>query len=173
MGEDKQIPSHLPQVGSSIPQEMVSVRVGLEQLERLVSLKALTPEQAQAGRQAGGLEVRIPAQLVEEFRQSQFDPDKAELEKVARRIDQAGLSGPARLFLASNRPLSFFGSQLLLLAQPFSKMAFGPQDPAGRYSRLLEDRQNVDWLMARLDVLSAERRAAARRTKKPAAKHRG
>lgn len=173
MGEDKQAQANLPQSEALTPSELVSVRVGSEQLERLVSLGALTEVQAQAGRAAGGLEIRLPANLVAEFRQAQTDPAKAELEKLAQRIDQAGLNGPARLFLASNRPLSFFGSQLLLVAQPFSKLAFGSQDPAGRYSRLLEDRHNVDWLMARLDTLNAERREAARRAKKTAAKHRG
>ncbi len=149
-------------------EDLIAIRANREQIERLARLGALTEAQLEAGRKAGGLEIRLPARLVEEFRQTQ-DPAKAELERLARRIDQTGLNGPARLFLAANRPLSFFGSQILLLAQPVSKLAFGSKDRLGLYSDLLEDRHNVDWLLARLDELEAERRETARHLKKAAA----
>jgi hypothetical protein len=151
----------------STQEAMVSVKINREQVEELVRLGALSEEQAEAGRKAGGLEVWLPARLVDEFKK----PEQVELERLAQQIEKAGLSGAARLLLATNRPLSFFGSQLLLMAQPFSRLALGAKDPTGRYSRLLEDRRNVDWLMARLDTLAAERHKATRQAKTPTVEH--
>jgi hypothetical protein len=79
---------------------------------------------------------------------------------LAQRIDTAGLNIPARLFIASNRPLSFFASQLLLMVQPVSGLALGAKDPTARYSRLLEKRTNLDYLLGCLDELETERRQA-------------
>lgn len=140
-------------------EENVNIRVGLAQVEQLHKLGALDDAQAAAGRKAGGLDVTVPARLVEQFRQQTAATDEA-IEKLARRIQAAGLTAPARLFLAAGRPLSFFGSQMLLLAQPASKLLFKEQDPAGHYYRLLEDRENVDRLLRRLDALEAEKSPA-------------
>ncbi len=145
-------------------EEIMRLQIGPAQVEQLAALGVLSEAQLQAGRQAGGLNIGLPAHLVQQFQQTS-EIEKVELETLARRIDNLGLNGPARLFLASNRPLSFFASQILLLAQPFSRLALGAKDPTGRYSHLLEDRHNLDWLIARLDNLEAERRKGNRPAK--------
>lgn len=136
-------------------EENVNIRVNPAQIEQLHKLGVLDAAQAAAGRQAGGLEVAVSARLVKQFQQ-ETESNAVALEKLAHRIHAAGLTTPARLFLAAGRPLSFFGSQVLLLAQPASKLLFKEQDPAGHYYRLLEDRENVDRLLRRLDALDAE-----------------
>ncbi|NWJ97123.1 MAG: hypothetical protein HXX20_15165 [Chloroflexi bacterium] len=183
-GREKQIE------GVTSPEPYVTIQAGLPVVERLAELGVLSAAELVAGREAGGLAVRLPAYLVEEFQQKQaktsaaptqrvvlpplasptglsaeqlpvtLNPldETAALERLAQRIDRAGLSSLARLFITSNRPLSFFASQILLLAQPVSSLALGAKDPTGRYSRLLEDRANLDWLLARLDELETARR---------------
>lgn len=136
---------------------LVTVRVTPAQIEQLLALGALSEEQATVGRAAGGLEIKVQAAWLAKFQQeleAEEVPPADELEKLAQQIAAAGMSGPARLFLSAGRPLSFFGSQLLLLAQPATQLAFGTKDPTGRLSGLLEDRRNVDKLLAYLEKQS-------------------
>jgi hypothetical protein len=121
--------------------------------------------------------VQLPARLVAEFEEqnqptltttqdvigtiSGAQPEAkpavaAELEKMASWLNQSGMSLPARLFLSTNRPLSFVGSQFLLVAQPLARFTFGKADSTGRWSSLLENRANVDWLLNRLEQLEIE-----------------
>ena len=127
---------------------LITVSATPAQVEELARLGVLSSEQVAAGRAAGGLAVQLPAKLAEEW----LDQER-QLTELAERIHKAGLNGPARLFLAAGRPLSFIGSQTLLLVQPLSRLLFGEHDSAGRYSRLLENRANVDRLLARLAQL--------------------
>lgn len=174
---------------SASSEAYITVQAGPDQIEQLAALGVLSVAQADAGRKAGGLVVRVPADAVADFKRSQNDTENepslivlsatqnepvarfvteklsvadesAEIEQLARRIDEAGLNAAARLFIASNRPLSFFASQFLLLVQPVSRLTLGTKDPTGRYSRLLENRANLDHLLARLDELENERREA-------------
>ena len=72
--------------------------------------------------------------------------DRLELiERVARRVERWGLVTPALLFLELGKPLSFIGSQILLLAQPI----WGPA--ASQYADLFEDPRSVDHLLVRLE----------------------
>ena len=76
--------------------------------------------------------------------------DRLELiEKVARRVERWGLVTPAVLFLELGKPLSFVGSQILLLARPI----WGPT--ASQYADLFEDPRSVDQLLARLERCQA------------------
>ncbi len=170
-----------------------SLEAGPAQIERLAQLGVLTQAEVEAGRKAGGISVRVPTRLIAEFEQGQVQvvavpavvhlvssgafeqlnaqpdtapDDAAEIERLARRIDESGMNGVARLFIASNRPLSFFASQLLLLVQPVSRFTLGIKDPTGRYSRLLENRANLDALLNRLDELETARRRVRHSAKK-------
>lgn len=139
--------------------EYINIRVNPAQIDQLRRLGALDLIQAEAGRRAGGMNVAVPARLVARFRQENA-AKTAEIEKLARRLNAAGLTTPARLFLSAGRPLNFFGSQMLLLVQPVSRLLFREQDPTGRFYELLEDRENVDRLLRRLDELEAENKGA-------------
>jgi len=86
--------------------------------------------------------------------------DEAEVERMiedlATHIVRRRLETPAVLFLEMNRPLSFIGSQALIMAMPLLGPLFGPEKLA-RYSKLLSDRQNIEKLINRIEELSAER----------------
>ncbi|MDB5081763.1 MAG: hypothetical protein JWP00_3687 [Chloroflexi bacterium] len=153
--------SHLSEPSPLSSEENLNIRVNLAQVEQLRKLGVLDEAQTAAGRRAGGLLVSVSSRLVKQFQQEN-ESTGAALEKLAGRIHAAGLSVPARLFLTAGRPLSFFGSQVLLLAQPVSKLLFRNQDPAGHYYRLLEDRQNVDRLLRCLDALESRETLAKR-----------
>ncbi len=137
-------------------EENVTIRVNLAQLEQLRKLGVVDEAKAAAGRKAGGLQVSVAARLVKQFQQEN-EANAAALEKLARQIHAAGMATPARLFLVAGRPLSFFGSQVLLLAQPATKLLFREQDPTAQFNRLLEDRANLDRLLRWLDVLDREK----------------
>jgi hypothetical protein len=150
----------------------VTIQANPEQARRLLELGAISESQARHAEEAGGLLVRIPTSLLEEYKahetlsvpyagdipgvlQAVKAPggDEAELEKMAQWLHNSGLNTAARLFLASNRPLSFVGSQLFLAVQPIARLAFGLNNPTGRWSSLLENRANLDRLIDRLVAL--------------------
>jgi hypothetical protein len=77
--------------------------------------------------------------------------DAALVDRLAAIVVRRRMVAPAVMLLESSRPLSFLGSQLLHLAQPFATLAF-KADEYQRLTRLLETRQAVDLL---LNALSA------------------
>lgn len=137
---------------NSPSKDLITIQVTPAQIEQLQALGALTAEQAAAGKATGGMQIQLEAGLVAEFRRTQLD----EVEALAHRIYATGLSGPAKILFTAGRPLTFFGSQLLLLAQPLSRFAFGSKDNIGNLSSLLEDRRNVDKLVACLETLEQQ-----------------
>ncbi len=72
------------------------------------------------------------------------------IEAVARRIEALGLSTPAILMLEANKPLSFLGSQAILILQPILNFALD-QSTSQEFAQLLADRQNVERLIQRLE----------------------
>lgn len=77
-------------------------------------------------------------------------PDFAD--RLARKISELGLGSVAILFLEAHKPLSFAGSQALLLGQPLLDV-FLPAGVTAEMSALLADRNEVERLIARLDAL--------------------
>lgn len=76
------------------------------------------------------------------------DRREALIERVALRLEAAGMSAPAIAFLESNRPLAFVGSQMLLVAQPFLSPFLSSLDG---WIEILEDRGSVERLARRLE----------------------
>ena len=72
------------------------------------------------------------------------------IETLAGRIEGMGLATPAILMLEANKPLSFLGSQALLVLQPLLGFAVG-DTATEEYAALLEDRDNVERLILRLE----------------------
>jgi len=70
---------------------------------------------------------------------------KGLIEEIAQRIEDWGLAVPAVFFLELIKPLSFISGQVLHLAQPLLG------DCAREYALLLEDRSNIDLILAQLD----------------------
>ena len=87
-------------------------------------------------------------------------PDQRQeiVDSVARKVVGRRLETPALLLLEMNKPLSFIASQALLCAMPLVGPIVGAERIAG-LSKLLNDRENIDALMSRIEELAAERDA--------------
>jgi hypothetical protein len=70
--------------------------------------------------------------------------------KLAAKITDLGLTGPAILLLEANKPLTFVGSQLLLVAQPTLDMFLKP-DITQNMADLLADSAQVEQLIMTLE----------------------
>jgi hypothetical protein len=84
------------------------------------------------------------------------DYREALIERVARRVEAAGMSAPAIAFLESSRPLAFLGSQMLLVAQPMlspflSFLSSSSSSSLDVWIEILEDRGSVERLERRLE----------------------
>lgn len=87
------------------------------------------------------------------------------LEAVAKRVVGMRLAVPAVFFLESTKPLSFLGSQLLIFLQPFVQ-AFLTVKSYERFSHLMEDRDNVEKLIQRMEQLDEEQRVEEKRLRR-------
>lgn len=79
------------------------------------------------------------------------------LDAAAAAVVERRLEVPAVLFLEMNRPLSFVASQALIVFAPLLGPLFGPER-LERLTALLEDRENVDRLLDRIEAGGAARR---------------
>jgi hypothetical protein len=94
--------------------------------------------------------------------------DEALIDAVATRVIRMGLGVPAIFFLESSKPLSFLGSQLLVFLEPFVKTFFDIKS-YDRFYTLMEDRENVEKLILRVEELEEkqkEERAERKRERK-------
>lgn len=72
------------------------------------------------------------------------------IERLVSQLDAWGMVAPALMFLEANKPLSFLGSQMILLSQPVLGLIW--EDSLLRdYALLLEDRDNVERLLCHLE----------------------
>ena len=96
--------------------------------------------------------------------------DSELLDAVAKRVVRMGLSTPAVFFLESSKPLSYVGSQALVFLEPFIKSGLSVAY-YDRFVALMEDRQNVERLIVRIeeaDEAAQEEERARRRAEKAA-----
>ena len=77
--------------------------------------------------------------------------DEALLDRIAAAIVRRGLASPAVLFLEAFAPLNFLGSQALHAIAPLLELAGGAAD-AERLAAVLERREAVEWLRARIEA---------------------
>jgi len=73
------------------------------------------------------------------------------IEGLVRLVNEWGMVAPAILFLEAHKPLSFLASQFLLLSQPTLEPFLG--GAVREYALLLEDRENVETILSRLEGL--------------------
>jgi hypothetical protein len=84
------------------------------------------------------------------------------IDRLVNWIQAKGLSAPAVLFLEASKPLSFIGSQVLLLLQPVLGHIgptlgwFDDSHVVAEYAELLEDPANIDRILAYLEHRSTE-----------------
>ena len=86
----------------------------------------------------------------------EFSPEQRDkmLEDVAQRIARAGMATPAMIFLESNKPFSRIAGNALHIVSPAIGV-FLPNIDA--YGALLQDRENVEMLISRLQEIEEER----------------
>lgn len=74
-------------------------------------------------------------------------------DRVAAAIARRGLKVPAMWFLQTFKPLSFVGSQVLLVLQPLADI-WGNEGSLGSYARLLEDADGIEMILRRLEQMA-------------------
>jgi hypothetical protein len=77
------------------------------------------------------------------------------VERLSSLIARWGLVTPAIAFLEANKPMSFVGSQALLMLQPITNL-FVARELTSDLATLLADRNRVEQLVARLERVGAE-----------------
>ncbi len=77
------------------------------------------------------------------------------LEKLAREIARRGMCAPAIFIFESVRPLTFVAGQALAFIEPLLKVMFHAPDYA-IFREAIEGRENVGWLVGRLEGLQGD-----------------
>lgn len=83
-------------------------------------------------------------------------------DKLARRIVDLRLTPVAVVMLESGKPVSFFGSQLMVFLQPIITAVF-PFQQYDEIAALLEERSNLELFVRRIEQLEDERRHGKRK----------
>jgi hypothetical protein len=94
--------------------------------------------------------------------------DAAFLDRIARWLAQRSLTVPSVLFLESTKPLNFVGSQALFFFEPMVKILVGGKGYT-RFARLMEERDNVEELLRRIEAAEQDVRSERDREKSAAA----
>lgn len=81
------------------------------------------------------------------------------LERMAEEVVRRRMETPAVMALEMHRPLAFLGSQAVIVATPFIAPFVGPENVL-KFSRLMQERGNIERLIDRIEVLSAKSKAS-------------
>ena len=96
------------------------------------------------------------------------DFQKQLVERVAAKVVKWHAAVPAIFTLESMKPLSFVGSQFLIAIGPFAEIIFN-HDEYEQFVLAMESRDNVEYLLQRIESLDAkardEEKAARKRAK--------
>lgn len=90
--------------------------------------------------------------------------DEELIRKIAERLVRMRMSVPAIFFLESSKPLAFVGSQLLIFLEPFVQTLFNFAQYQ-RFAALMEERENWERLVRKLEDLEAEATEKEKREK--------
>ena len=105
-------------------------------------------------RESSGTPSVIP-ELEASAEEPSVDEDQALIEAVALKVVKKHLSVPAIFFLESSKPLAFLGGQLLIFLEPFVQTLFNFKQYQ-RFAILMEDRNNWEKLVRRIEDLEAD-----------------
>ena len=81
--------------------------------------------------------------------------DKELISNLAQKIIRHGMAVPAIFFLDMMKYLSFFGGQLMVFFGPIIT-AFISSQSYYRFAELLEDRNNVEFLLVEIERLESD-----------------
>jgi hypothetical protein len=90
--------------------------------------------------------------------ESELPPEERDrlLQRAAEAVVRRRLETPAILLLEMHRPLTTLGSQALVLFTPLLGPVLGVET-LQKLTRLLDDRENLDRLIDRIETLAGER----------------
>ena len=77
--------------------------------------------------------------------------------RIAQKIVDLRLTPIAVVMLESSKPLSFVGSQLMVFIQPIFTAVF-PFHQYDEIAALMEEKQNIELLVAKIEQLEEQRR---------------
>ena len=86
-----------------------------------------------------------------------YSSDEELISNLAKKIVRHGLAVPAIFFIEMVKYLSFFGSQLMVFFGPVITVFITPS-LYYKYAELLEDRNNVEFLLLELERLESEKK---------------
>lgn len=90
---------------------------------------------------------------------------KEVMDRFARKIVDWRMTAPAILFIESAKPLSFLGNQALVFFQPLVQSIFNFKT-YDEVIEILEDRENLEYLLSRIEKLEADRTKEEREEKR-------
>ena len=94
---------------------------------------------------------------------SEEDGEKI-LRRVADEIVSRRLTVPAIFLLESGRPLSFIGSQAMIVLEPFVRAIFDLPNYR-KFALMMERRENVEKLITMIEVVNREQKSLEKREK--------
>ncbi len=107
--------------------------------------------------------------------QSDLSPEKADelIDRICQKLFEKNLLEPAVMFVQSSYPMAYYGSQAMLVLEPFIAgflelfwPAFLEVAPYDKLQRLFENREYVQRFLARMDDYLAEKRRTKRTRKR-------
>lgn len=87
------------------------------------------------------------------------------MDRFAAKIVDWRMTAPAILFLESAKPLSFLGNQALIFFQPIVQSIFSFKT-YDEFIEILEERENIEYLLLKMEELEAERTGKEREERK-------
>jgi len=107
----------------------------------------------------------MPFWAMKDSQRTEATAEKREtLDRLAEKIIERRLSAPAILFLESSKPLSFLGNQAMVFFQPIVQTIFNFKT-YDDIMDLLEDRDNIEYLLKKIEELEAEQQRKAKEEK--------
>ena len=108
----------------------------------------------------------MPFWAMRDEQKTETTPEKREtLDRLAANIVERHLTAPAILFLESSKPLSFLGNQAMVFFQPIVQAIFNFKS-YDDIMDMLEDRENIEYLLRKMEELEAAEQKKAKDEKK-------
>ena len=87
------------------------------------------------------------------------------LDKIAKKVVHWRMTTPAVLFLESVKPMNYVGSQMLVFFEPFVQALFNLKE-YNEFIRIMEERENVEKLLVKIEKFDAEQMEKEKEGKK-------
>ena len=87
------------------------------------------------------------------------------LDKIAKKVVHWRMTTPAILFLESVKPMNYLGSQMMVFFEPFVQALFNVKE-YNEFIGIMEERENVERLLLKIEKFDAEVMEKEREEKK-------